>query len=54
MTEDAAYLRAQARRCRRLARSIDAPDVAATLDRMAEDYDGRAEALETEGPEIDP
>jgi hypothetical protein len=46
MSEDAAHLREQARRCRRLARSVDAPDVAATLNRLAEDYEAQAATLE--------
>ena len=46
MSEDAAYLREQARRCRRLARGIATPDVAATLNRMAVEYDAKAEEME--------
>ena len=48
MSADAAFLREQARRCRRLARAIDAPDVIRTLTLMADDYDSRAERLEEE------
>jgi hypothetical protein len=47
MSEDAAFLKAQAHRCRRLARAIATPDVAETLNRMAADYDARAEAGKT-------
>ena len=39
-------MREQARRCRRLARAIATPDVVATLNRMAAEYDERAEKLE--------
>jgi hypothetical protein len=46
MSEDAAFLREQARRCRRLARDISTPDVVRTLTLMADDYDARAERLE--------
>lgn len=46
MSEDAAFLREQARRCRRLARDISTPDVVRTLTLMAKDYDIRAEKLE--------
>jgi hypothetical protein len=46
MSEDAAFMREQARRCRRLARGIATPDVVATLNQMAVDYDARAEKLE--------
>ena len=48
MSEDAAFLREQARRCRRLARDISTPDVVRTLLSMADDYDGRAARLERE------
>jgi hypothetical protein len=44
MSEDAAFLKEQARRCRRLARGIATPDVVETLNRMAADYEARAEA----------
>ena len=46
MSDDAAFLREQARRCRRLARDISTPDVVKTLTSMAEDYDARADTLE--------
>ncbi len=46
MSEDAAFLREQARRCRRLARGIATPDVVETLNRMAGDYEARAEEME--------
>ena len=45
MSEDAAFLREQARRCRRLARGIATPDVVATLNQMAAEYEARAEQL---------
>ena len=50
MREDSAFLRAQALRCRRLARSVATPDVAETLARMADEYESRAASLETERP----
>jgi PAS domain S-box-containing protein len=40
--------RAQARRCRRLANGIDDPEVHETLNRMAEEYDTKAAAVEAE------
>lgn len=46
MSDDAAFLREQARRCRRLARAIATPDVVETLSRMARDYDARADEIE--------
>jgi hypothetical protein len=46
MSEDAAFLREQARRCRRLARDVATPDVVATLKLMAVEYDERADRLE--------
>jgi hypothetical protein len=46
MSENAAFLREQARRCRRLAREISTSDVVKTLSMMADDYDARAEKLE--------
>lgn len=46
MSDDAAFLREQARRCRRLARAVATPDVVETLNRMAVDYDARAEEME--------
>ncbi|HEX8513270.1 MAG TPA: hypothetical protein VF688_09195 [Allosphingosinicella sp.] len=46
MSDDAAFLREQARRCRRLARGVATPDVVATLNQMAVDYDARAEEIE--------
>jgi hypothetical protein len=50
MSDDAEFLREQARRCRRLARGIATPDVAETLEQMAVDYDARAEEMERRGP----
>jgi hypothetical protein len=49
MSEDAAFLREQARRCRRLARGIATPDVVATLNRMAAEYEARADRMEEQG-----
>jgi len=49
MSDDAAFLREQARRCRRLARGIATPDVTETLNRMASDYDARADETEKRG-----
>jgi hypothetical protein len=46
MRDDAEFLRKQARRCRRLAGGIATPDVAETLNRLAEDYETRAEEIE--------
>ena len=46
MSDDAAFLREQARRCRRLARGIATPDVVETLSQMARDYDARADEIE--------
>ena len=48
MTE-AAFLREQAARCRRLAGMVSTPDVVETLLQMARDYDARAESLEQQG-----
>jgi hypothetical protein len=50
MSEDADFLREQARRCRRLAGSVLTRDVVETLNRMAEEYDARAATLEGETP----
>ena len=46
MSDDAAFLREQARRCRRLARGIATPDVVETLTQRATDYDARADEME--------
>ncbi|HEX8480961.1 MAG TPA: hypothetical protein VF650_03570 [Allosphingosinicella sp.] len=46
MSDDAAFLREQARRCRRLARGIVTPDVVETLNGMADDYEARAVEIE--------
>ena len=53
MSEDAAFLREQARRCRRLARGIATPDVVATLNQMAAEYDARADKI-AKGTETPP
>ena len=50
MSDDAAFLREQARRCRRLARAVATPDVVATLNRMAAEYDARAEKIDPAKP----
>ena len=42
---DAAYLRSQAERCRRLARTVCDSESAQALLRLAEQYDARAAAL---------
>lgn len=46
MSDDAAFLREQACRCRRLAQGVATPDVVETLNQMAVDYDARAEEIE--------
>ena len=46
MNEDAEFLRAQAAKCRWLARSVTTPDVAETLRQMADEYEARAETLD--------
>ena len=46
MSDDCAFLREQARRCRRLARGVATPDVVETLERMADEYDARAQDME--------
>lgn len=51
MTETAEYLREQARRCRRLAKSVITADVVKTLTGMAEEYESRADRLEAEARE---
>jgi hypothetical protein len=51
MIETAEYLREQARRCRRLAKSVVTADVVKTLSGMAEEYDARADRLEAEARE---
>ena len=51
MSEDAAFLREQARRCRRLARGVATPDLVETLDRLAADYDARASRAERREPD---
>ncbi|HEY0413503.1 MAG TPA: hypothetical protein VGD66_10205 [Allosphingosinicella sp.] len=46
MQDDAAFLRAQAEKCRWLAQRINTKDVVQTLLGMAKDYDERAAARE--------
>ena len=46
LPEDAAFLRAQAQKCRWLAARVTAPDVADTLRQMAREYDARAAGRE--------
>lgn len=48
MPEDAAFLRAQAEKCRWLAKRVTARDVAETLLQMAREYDQRAALREAE------
>ena len=45
--DDVEFLRTQARKCRRLADRVNAPDVVQTLQQMARDYDERADRLES-------
>ena len=45
---DAAYLREQAERCRRLAATVTTTDVVETLLAMAREYDERAADLDRE------
>jgi mevalonate kinase len=49
VTDDAQFLRAQARKCRWLAERISSGDVVETLLQMAKDYDERAARKETGG-----
>ncbi len=46
MQEEPVFLRAQAEKCRRLAKSIDRSDVKTALLAMAKEYEARAEARE--------
>jgi hypothetical protein len=46
---DATFLRAQARKCRRLAAMVTTRDVVETLLEMAADYERRADALDQSG-----
>lgn len=46
IADQAADLRAQAQRCRRLAGALTAGDTGATLRRMADDYDAQARDIE--------
>jgi hypothetical protein len=49
--DDAAFLREQAAKCRRLAAMVTTKDVVATLVEMAEEYEQRADSHErAEGP----
>jgi hypothetical protein len=48
MPEDAAFLRAQAEKCRWLAKRVTASDVSGTLLQMAREYDERAAHREGE------
>jgi hypothetical protein len=47
-------LRAQAQRCYRLARSVNAPDVVAMLERMARELEEMAAQLQSEAGEAPP
>ncbi|MBV9931890.1 MAG: hypothetical protein JO013_13230 [Alphaproteobacteria bacterium] len=51
MPEDAAFLRAQAEKCRWLAARVTATDVADTLLQMAREYEERAARREGKGGE---
>jgi hypothetical protein len=46
VTDDAQFMRAQAKKCRWLAERIGSSDVAETLLQMARDYDERAAGKE--------
>jgi hypothetical protein len=46
---EAAFLRAQAEKCRWLAARVNAGEVAETLRSMARDYDARADRMERGG-----
>ncbi|MBV9930186.1 MAG: hypothetical protein JO013_04495 [Alphaproteobacteria bacterium] len=50
MAAESDSLRAMADKCRRLARSIDTPDVAERLRLMADDYARRAEEADAGEP----
>jgi hypothetical protein len=49
MENDAAFLRAQAEKCRWLAARVNADDVGETLRSMARDYDERADRMDEAG-----
>ena len=49
-TDGGESLQELARKCRALARSASTPEVAATLNLMAEDYERQAAAAEEEPP----
>ena len=46
MGDEAAHLRSQAKRCRRLAENVSTDEDQAMLRRMAKDFDEAADALE--------
>ena len=46
MFSETDYLRQQAQRCRRLARAVNDPDVVAELERLAQEMEVRAAALD--------
>ena len=52
--ENAAYLREQAAKCRRLADSLDDPVAAAALRKMANDYDEQADNAEQRTAQMPP
>ncbi|MBV8686320.1 MAG: hypothetical protein JOZ90_09820 [Alphaproteobacteria bacterium] len=54
MKDDAAFLRAQAKKCRWLAQRINSQDVIDALLEMAGDYDRRAAEKESAPPQTPP
>ena len=54
MSDEAEHLRSQARRCRRLAKSVANDRDAAMLQRIAREFDEAAEALEKPMPGTKP
>ena len=49
MSDEAAHLRSQARRCRRLAQNVSTEKDQAMLRRVAKDFDEAADALDKKG-----
>ena len=54
MSEEAAHLRSQAQRCRRLAEHVTSETDQAMLRRVARDFDEAADELEAMGAEPSP
>ena len=48
--DEAPYLRRQAQRCFRLARSINSPDVIAELEKMGREFECRAAKIDKAKP----